>query len=673
MNTSVLLKISAFFIAITVLILPGFLFAQTNPPLTLVAAPRDEAVFLQWINATPATSHTIEYKESASSSWQTFSHPASATEGILVTGLENGTSYDFRVSTTTTAGESEPATVSSVTPLDGAIHTSNNQILSTGQSLAEGSYAFPVLSTSQPYSNMMLNSSRTALIPLVEPITGGESWTGETISSALANMVTALAEPIVPNYTSIVSLSANSGTAYTGIKQGTPTYTEALLNVAKAKELSLAQNKTLIVRAVTVIHGETDEYTPTSANQYEQYLVEWQNDYENDARAITGQEEPVLLFTDQMSSWTSFGSPVPHVALGQYAAAKNNPDKIIMVTPKYIFDSVDWMSHMTNYSQRRLGEYYAKVYKKVVIDGEEWKPLMPEEIILYGNVIHARFHVPVGPLVFDTNAVLAQTNYGFEYSDGFYSAYITGVQIISPDTVEITLSQVPTGPNPRLRYAYSGSVGAWTGSHIAGAARGNLRDSDMTEAMYQDNAVPAYMGNYLHNWALTFDEPVTLGQSLPDEPTNVYAALGPVNGTAVVSFTAPTHTGIGAITSYVVTSTPGNITVTGTGSPITITGLSNNTTYTFSVSAVNVAGQSANSSSSNPLTLNWPVISDAPQVVGVLESMTKPLINKPERKKDRKSYIKIIEDQKASVGEVWAEQREEKTDIPTKEEQKLEL
>jgi hypothetical protein len=655
-------RTGVFLIIITLLGVPHFSFADTVPPGTLVGSARDHAVFLQWNDAAPVTNHTIEYKPTSGNTWTTFSHPVSPASGITVTNLTNGVSYDFRVSAISAEGQSSPSAIASATPLAGAIHTSNNQIISTGQSLAEGSYAFPVLSTTQPYGNLMLNAAHTALIPLVEPVTGGESWTGETISSALANMVTSLAAPVVPNYTSIVSLSAQSGTAYTGIKRGTPTYDEALTDIVAAKELSLAQNKTLVVRGITVIHGETDEYTPTSASQYEQNLVEWQNDYQSDARAITGQEEPVLLFTDQMSSWTSFGSAVPHVALGQYAAAKNNPDKIIMVTPKYIFDSVDWLSHMTNYSQRRLGEYYAKVYKKVVIDGEQWKPLMPETITMYGNVIHAQFHVPVGPLVFDTNAVMAQTNYGFEYADSFNSAYITNVQIISPDTVAITLSQVPTGPNPRLRYAYTGTVGAWTGSHIAGAARGNLRDSDMTPALHQDSAVPTYMGNYLHNWALTFDEPVTLGQSLPNEPTNISAAIGPANGTAIVSFTPPTNTGIGAITSYIITSTPGNITATGNGSPITITGLSNHTTYTFTVTAVNSAGQSVPSASSNAITLNWPTITVAPSLPGKIEPATnkRPVANKVEKKKSNVTQLMIIEDvtsQKATVLETLPEPR----------------
>ncbi len=81
------------------------------------------------------------------------------------------------------------------------------------------------------------------------------------------------------------------------------------------------------------------------------------------------------------------------------------------------------------------------------------------------------------------------------------------------------------------------------------------------------------------------------------------------DGQATVSFAAPLDTGGMPITSYSVTSTPGNITATGTSSPITITGLTNGTTYTFIVRAINSSGgvgdASSTSSSVSPLSNGW--------------------------------------------------------------------
>lgn len=83
--------------------------------------------------------------------------------------------------------------------------------------------------------------------------------------------------------------------------------------------------------------------------------------------------------------------------------------------------------------------------------------------------------------------------------------------------------------------------------------------------------------------------------TVPGIPTNVSALPG--NSQATVIFNAPTSNGGSPITGYIVTSNPENKTGTGTVSPITITGLTNGTTYTFTVAATNVVG---NSPQSNP-------------------------------------------------------------------------
>ncbi len=86
-------------------------------------------------------------------------------------------------------------------------------------------------------------------------------------------------------------------------------------------------------------------------------------------------------------------------------------------------------------------------------------------------------------------------------------------------------------------------------------------------------------------------------RTVPAAPTAVSAVRG--NGQATVSFTAPTDNGGAAITSYTVTSSPGNLTASGASSPLTVTGLTNGTAYTFTVVATNAAGNSAASSPSS--------------------------------------------------------------------------
>ncbi|WP_434756378.1 S-layer homology domain-containing protein [Paenibacillus amylolyticus] len=92
-------------------------------------------------------------------------------------------------------------------------------------------------------------------------------------------------------------------------------------------------------------------------------------------------------------------------------------------------------------------------------------------------------------------------------------------------------------------------------------------------------------------------------RTVPSAPTSVTARAG--DRQAAVSFT-PSGNGGSNITYYEVTAMPGNITVTGAGSPITVTGLSNGVTYTFTVQAVNSAGRSAASDTSNAVTPSSP-------------------------------------------------------------------
>jgi uncharacterized protein (TIGR02145 family) len=88
--------------------------------------------------------------------------------------------------------------------------------------------------------------------------------------------------------------------------------------------------------------------------------------------------------------------------------------------------------------------------------------------------------------------------------------------------------------------------------------------------------------------------------TIPGAPTIGAATAG--NAQATVAFTAPASNGGSAITGYTVTSSPGNITKTGSVSPITVTGLTNGTAYTFTVIATNVNGNSLPSSASNSVT-----------------------------------------------------------------------
>ncbi|MFA7252482.1 MAG: LamG-like jellyroll fold domain-containing protein [Candidatus Paceibacterota bacterium] len=88
--------------------------------------------------------------------------------------------------------------------------------------------------------------------------------------------------------------------------------------------------------------------------------------------------------------------------------------------------------------------------------------------------------------------------------------------------------------------------------------------------------------------------------TVPGVPTSVSAVAG--NASATITFSAPADDGGSAITSYTVTSSPGNFFSTGASSPIVVSGLTNTTSYTFTVTATNAIGTSDSSSASNSIT-----------------------------------------------------------------------
>lgn len=99
----------------------------------------------------------------------------------------------------------------------------------------------------------------------------------------------------------------------------------------------------------------------------------------------------------------------------------------------------------------------------------------------------------------------------------------------------------------------------------------------------------------------------TVCSAPPGAPTNIVAtaAAGSTRayadgGAVSVEFTPATNGGLP--TSYTVTSSPGNLTATGSSSPLSVTGLTAATAYTFTVAGSNGFGNSLSSVASNSQT-----------------------------------------------------------------------
>lgn len=378
-----------------------------------------------------------------------------------------------------------------------------NHVLITGQSLSVG-WASAVVSDVQPYTNLRFSTGvRAAAVGLTQLAPLVESWdgsAGETIASGLANLAASLWESAgYVRQDILVSAHGVPGARYDLIKDGTPAYAAGLAQMAAARAIADQLGLSYRVRAVAVIHGESDQndYPPAGNPEYAAALVAWRAAYDTDARAISGQAEDVVMLYCQMSSWTAFGVATSTIPAQQWAVARADPARFALVGPKYFLPYAD-VAHLTGDGERWLGEHYAKAYRRSFLEGEPWRPLSPVAATRQGASVVVDFAVPSPPLVLDTVMVSDPGNYGFSFVDGSMAPpAVVAVEITGPAQITVSLAAEPTGPAPMIRYAWTGTPGVGGGPTIG--PRGNLRDSDPT---------PSLHGYPLYNWAIHFEEPV---------------------------------------------------------------------------------------------------------------------------------------------------------------------
>ncbi len=184
----------------------------------------------------------------------------------------------------------------------------------------------------------------------------------------------------------------------------------------------------------------------------------------------------------------------------------------------------------------------------------------------------------------------------------------TQVFASSVSNTSASISFIPptnTGSRPINYYEVKSSIGNFkqTGTSspiiISGLSAGENYSFSVKAVNYCDDESQTENSNS-----------IVLGQIAA--PANVSVVKGVAEGSAVVSFTAPTFTNNQTITGYTVTSTPDNIQVTGITSPITITGLSDEKKYTFIVVANTTTTTSLPSLVSNSIYAHTQILNDMP-------------------------------------------------------------
>jgi hypothetical protein len=424
------------------------------------------------------------------------------------------------------------AAVFALTFLGGSLGSEKNSIRSewdwtgiigTGQSLSIGARALPVISTDQPYGNLKLSTDdlpwpidpddpKLQLVPLVEPIgrlakqypSGWpENIDGETPHTAAANEISALMLAASGRrMVTIHSAIGEDGQGMIYLKKGaTPrgvngrSYEAAMVETRAIARLAKSAGKSFGVGAIFVTHGETD-----AGNQdYEAQLYKLWSDYDEDLKAITGQKRDVLMLVSQQDSVVDYAAST----LAQWRIGSDHPEHVICSGPKYQYPYFQDSVHLTAQGYQLLGEKYGQVYFERAVLGNKWEPLQPSGIVRQGKVIKINFHVPVTPLVWDSDLDPAHPGTAeWAQGKGFEVCTAAGEKVgissaeIHGSTVEVTCVADP-GVGARVSYAMVGEKTARSGP-VHGTVRwGLLRDSDPFVGATSKQSQP--------NWCVAFE------------------------------------------------------------------------------------------------------------------------------------------------------------------------
>jgi len=397
------------------------------------------------------------------------------------------------------------------------VTTGFSHIFTYGQSLSTGVAAFPVISTMQPYNNLMFAEgarvrgisdgfSLDALLPLVESRVGSF---GETPTAGTANYIVELIEHennILPKNQKIAYIGSAPGQAnlvISSLHRGTARWKGLMDQVTAAMTLSNNQSMTYEVAAMSWSQGESDYFVGTSRATYFSLFLQMYNDFATDVTAITNQTTKPVLVSYQLAAHRSYGQDSPDIALAIKDAADANPN-IYLSNPMYHLEYADDNLHLAADGSLMLGKYYGRALKSVLHDKIPWLPLQPTDVTWRGQFIDVTLHVPYGPLVIDDSVVAEAPNYGFDIWDennGSILDIIESVTVISDNKIQIQLSSMPQS-KVRLTYARGRIEDPNVTNNMEGP-RGNIRDShgDIHQYIGSDGRI-----RRLDNYLVIFEE-----------------------------------------------------------------------------------------------------------------------------------------------------------------------
>ncbi|QJW57008.1 hypothetical protein HL670_03905 [Serratia plymuthica] len=255
----------------------------------------------------------------------------------------------------------------------------------------------------------------------------------------------------------VTRMDAKSGTAYSGLKKGTPVYNDGITAFTVFVERVIAQGKIPKAHSIIISHGENDSLIVTGLGQYKGNVNEWINDEQADQLAIlashgiTQTEKPSALIDQLGSIDKTSNNRGDLIAYDQLDLCIERPDASLTVNKTilniaYPMDDSAGQVHLSGMGYAILGEYQGQAeaynYNKKE-NGSTDKFDAPYIIFIArdGKNLKAKYKVCIGSEIKVNSRFGARDDCGYFLENA--SANIIRVESSGSDTLTFVFDQAP--------------------------------------------------------------------------------------------------------------------------------------------------------------------------------------------------------------------------------------
>ncbi|EPL3172187.1 hypothetical protein NOY08_002482 [Serratia marcescens] len=421
--------------------------------------------------------------------------------------------------------------------------------LFTGQSLSNGTESFPSLSKTQQTDSQMLGDSvmpesptkpefvprgGTALKPLIATCcdADGNSLTDEEVAQLAPGTIAygespavaaingmrrlyldGISKPTDPDKIFIAAASGVGGRTAAQLSKGaTPNLYQRNVDAMNiVKGIADADGKTFQVGAFNDKQGEND-YPNTPKQEFKDIKNKYYDDLQSDRPANPDGRNTAIFITQTGASYTRDEN---HLSIGMaQLEISNERDDVFMIGGYYPYTN-KVSGHLDSNGARNLGDKESEIKYRVLVLGQDWKPMQPLQAVYHERDAVIALHTPVVPLQFAAPYVGSVTQ---EWPDKGLTAFdevggvlsvigIISVERAATSCVHVKLEREPAG-NLVFRYADKNFHG---GNGMICDSSNGLSPVKYTylpnSGMYPEADIPALVNKPYdrRNWCVAFE------------------------------------------------------------------------------------------------------------------------------------------------------------------------